>query len=413
MTRPSRHWLWLLLLVPMGLGLWRLRFDVEVLNLLPDNLPVVEGLKLYQQNFSNARELIVTVSAAEAEQAETSARTIFQALRRRPDLVAEATWTPPWLERPQQAAELIAFLWFNQPPALFTQLGDRLTGQSLTNTLAEARDALATSLSPNDLALRGYDPLNLMQLPQITLASAPSFGSGSEYFASADGTFRVLFAKASGDLVSYKNCVKWLDQVKRLIESVRSPGDFPPNVVVRYTGRPAFVAEIGGGMEQDMAGPSAGTLAVIALLFYLAHRRWRPLFWLLALLLMILAGTLALGGLVYGTLNVVSLGFASILLGLAEDFGIVLYQEAQTHPHLSIHQICRESAPGIFWSTVTTAGAFLLLNLSALPGLGQLGTLVAIGVALAAVVMLFAYLPPLLRKPPARISPAAASAQAA
>jgi len=57
----------------------------------------------------------------------------------------------------------------------------------------------------------------------------------------------------------------------------------------------------------------------------------------------------------------------------------------------------REVTPGIFWSAVTTAGAFLTLNLSALPGLGQLGSLVAIGIILAAVVMLFGYLPLLLR----------------
>jgi predicted exporter len=83
-------------------------------------------------------------------------------------------------------------------------------------------------------------------------------------------------------------------------------------------------------------------------------------------------------------------------LGLAEDYGIVLYQESRSHPHLSLREIRLAASPGICWSMVTTAGAFLLLNLSGLPGLGQLGTLVAIGVALAAAVMLYAYLPPLL-----------------
>jgi predicted RND superfamily exporter protein len=397
MSRFSRQWPWLLLLLPIALGLWRLRFDVEVLNLLPADSSVVHGLRLYQQNFANARELILTVSALDAGQAESAARAIALALRARTDLVAEATWTPPWLEQPGQAAELMAYLWLNQPPRLFAELTNRLNGINLTNTLAESREALATSFSPNDFAMRGYDPLGFMRLPEAATVSAPSFGSGSEFFASADGTFRVVFAESASDLTSYKSCVKWLGEVQRVIEAARSPTNFPAAVVVRYTGRPAFVAEIGGGMERDLAGPSAGTLAVIALLFYLAHRRWRPLLWLLALLVMILAGTLALGGLVYGTLSVVSLGFASILAGLGEDFGIVLYQESRTHPHLSLQEIRREAAPGIWWSALTTAGAFLLLNFSSLPGLGQLGTLVAIGVALAAVLMLYAYLPPLLR----------------
>ena len=52
--KSLRHWLGWLLLVPIGLGLARLRFDVEVLDLLPADVPVVEGLKIYQQNFANA-----------------------------------------------------------------------------------------------------------------------------------------------------------------------------------------------------------------------------------------------------------------------------------------------------------------------------------------------------------------------
>lgn len=408
MSRLRVHWLWLLLLVPVALGLWRLRFDVEVLNLLPDESPVVQGLKLYQQNFANARELIITLNTREAGLAESSARAIALALRARPDLVAEATWTPPWLERPDQAAELIAYLWLNQTPEALADLTRRLAGESLTNTLIESREALATSFSPNDLAMRGYDPLGLTRLPESGGSGSTSgFGSGSEFFSSADGTFRLVFAEAVNELASYKACAKWLAEVKRVVEAARSPDAFPPEVVVRYTGRPAFVAEIGSGMERDLAGPSVGTLVVIALLFYFAHRRWKPLFWLLALLVIILAGTLALGGLVYGTLSVVSLGFASILLGLAEDFGIVLYQESRTHPHLSLAELRHEAAPGIFWSAITTAGAFLLLNFGGLPGLGQLGTLVAIGVGLAAFVMLYAYLPPLLEKSVTRPAPGA------
>jgi predicted exporter len=390
MRPKSRSWLWLLLFLPIALGLSRLRFDVEVLNLLPASSPVVEGLKLYQQNFANARELMITLSAPDAEKAEAAARALAVSLRERKDLVVEVTWQPPWLEHPGQSAELVAFLWLNQSPAEFSALTNRLSPGNLSNTLAEARERLATSFSPNDLAWSGYDPFGLMRLPENASAGSASANAGQEFFASADGKFRILSVEAARDLSSYRDCRTWLNEIKRLVQARQTAGDWPGDVSVNYTGRPAFVAEIAGGMERDIAGPSAGTLAVIALLFYISHRSWRPLLWLLALLVVILAGTLAL--------NVVSLGFASILLGLSEDFGIVLYQEARTHPGLSSRQIRRVGAPGIFWSAVTTAGAFLLLNLSGIPGLGQLGTLVAIGVALAAVVMLYAYLPPLMRK---------------
>jgi predicted RND superfamily exporter protein len=93
---------------------------------------------------------------------------------------------------------------------------------------------------------------------------------------------------------------------------------------------------------------------------------------------------------------------------LAEDFGIVLYEEWRTHPKFTPREVRKIAAPGIFWSAVTTCGAFLLLNLSGLPGLGQLGTLVAIGIAVAAIVMSYAYLPPLMPKTPEADAPGSA-----
>ncbi len=171
---------------------------------------------------------------------------------------------------------------------------------------------------------------------------------------------------------------------------------------VGFTGRPAFVAEVAAGMKHDIIVSVTGTSAVIAILFWLAHRRVIPMLWLLALLAVILSSTLALGGLIYGTINVVSTGFAAILLGLAVDYAVVHYQEALAHPNLSIPQIRHAIAPSIFWAAITTITAFLVLNFGGLPGLGQLGTLVGLGVALAACIMIFEYLPPLFpdRKEP-------------
>jgi hypothetical protein len=51
-------------------------------------------------------------------------------------------------------------------------------------------------------------------------------------------------------------------------------------------------------------------------------------------------GTLALGGLILGAINVVSMGFAAILLGLAVDYAVVHYQEALAYPLFP----CRKSA---------------------------------------------------------------------
>jgi predicted exporter/lauroyl/myristoyl acyltransferase len=369
---------------------------VDVLNLLPNDLPVVQGLKLYQRNFTDSRELILTVRAPEAGQAEAAARALAQTLRKETNLTASVLWEPAWMEHPAQAAELIGYLWLNQPPPLFGELTNRLTGTNIDATLADAREQLATSFSPLDLARRGYDPYNLMSLPEtVTSGAAASFGEGQNLFASPDGAFRILFVKAKPDLANYRTCIGWLKQVKDTVQKARAQGVIPKDVAIGYTGSPAFVAEISGGMEHDMTSSVGITSAIIAMLFWFFHRRLLPMVWLLVLLAVILLCTLALGGLLFHTVNVVSLGFAGILLGLAVDYGVVHYQEALASPDAIVPEIRRAIGPSIFWAAVTTISAFLVLNFGGLPGLAQLGSLVALGVMLSALVMLFAFLPPL------------------
>ena len=132
--KVSRSWLWLLLVIPILVGAARLRFDAEILNLLPDYLDAVRGLKIYQENFSNARELILTLDGPDPDEVEQSARTLASLLRAETNQVEEVAWQPAWREHPDQAAELIAYLWFNQPPAVFGSLTNRLTGTRLNKT---------------------------------------------------------------------------------------------------------------------------------------------------------------------------------------------------------------------------------------------------------------------------------------
>ena len=377
-----KRWLWLLL-IPLALGLTRLRFDVEVLNLLPRELPVVHGLQLYQRHFASANELLVTIEAPDAERAERAARSLAEHLRTATNLVTAAHWQPPWLEQPELAAELAAVTWLNQPPAVFAQLTNQLGNPAAT--LAATRERLATSFSPEEIARASFDPFGLTQLPASVSAPA-SFGRGDGMFASADGTFRLLFVKPRGALATYPECAAWLEAM-RAHTAAWQRDNAASGITLHFTGRPVFVAEIASGMERDMQNSVLGTLGIIAVLFWWAHRQWRPLLWLLALLTLTLAGTLALGGLVIGTLNVVSMGFAAILLGLAVDYGLVMYQEALAMPGATATEVRQHRGPGILWSAVTTAGAFLVLNFSGLPGLGQLGTLVALGIALGALAM--------------------------
>ena len=399
-----KRWWWVILLVAVGLGFCRLRFDVDVLDLLPSDEPSVMGLKLYEKYFTNARELVVTIHGKDSEQVQRVAGELASRLRQQTKLVEEVTWQPPWMDEPQQLGELLGWLWFNQSPATVAGLTNRLAPGNLNAVLDQTKDALSTSMSPMDLAKLEYDPYNLMSLSALSGMMNFSSGQSQQMFASADGTFRVLYVESAVDLASYRSCESWLKEIHGIVDGLKGgPSKEVWNgVAVRYTGRPVFVEEIASSMQSDMSHSVGATSTIIAILFYLMHRRLRPMGYLIALLMLILIATLALGALVMGSINIVSMGFAAILLGLAVDYAVVHYQEALAHPDMTVPEIRRAIAPSILWAAITTMSAFLVLNLGGLPGLGQLGTLVTIGIGLSAWVMVMIYLPPLFpnrRKP--------------
>lgn len=414
MSSFFKRWWWALLLVAVALGLARLRFDVDILDLLPPDEPTVQGLKLYQQHFTNARELIVALRAPDADTAEKLAGELATRLRQETNLVAEVTWQPPWMEKPEQLGELLGWLWFNQPPGDFATLTNHLAPENLKPQLDETRELLATSMSPMDLARRSFDPFNLLTMPALTKFSGMNMDQGSQGFSSTDGKYRLLYLQSAVDLTSYRDCENWLKKIHSVVAEVQTgrwssgfslsagqakawtpTGENWKGTVVRFTGRPVFVQEIATSMQHDMSHSIGITSTIIAVLFWLTHRRLKPMWWLLALLALILFATLALGALVLGTISVVALGFAAVLLGLAVDYAVVHYQEALAHPEMTVPEIRRAIAPSILWAAITTMSAFLVLNFGGLPGLGQLGSLVAIGIALSALVMVMIYLPPL------------------
>ena len=191
-----RSWLWLLALPLLVLGLVRLRFDVDVLNLLPGDLPAVRGLRLQQEHFAKAHELIITVRGADPEATTSNVRSLAEKLRLDPK-VQRAIWQAPWMENPRDAAELVAFLWYNGDPKAFADLAVHLSGANLTTALQSVRERLATTLSPEELARLPHDPLDLMNPPAVGGMSGgrPDFQTADRIFASPDGRFRLIFVQ--------------------------------------------------------------------------------------------------------------------------------------------------------------------------------------------------------------------------
>ena len=288
------RWWWVWLSIAVVAGLFRLRFDVDILNLLPPDEPTVQGLKLYQKHFTNARELVITLRARTAEDAERLTDELATRLRQETNLVESVSWQLPWVEDPSQMGELLACLWLNQPPEQFGALTNRLEPSELKAVLEQTKEELRTSMSPMEVARRAFDPFDFLNMPALTNLSGFTSGQGQQMFASSEGNFRMLFVQSAIDLSSYRTCEAWLRNIRRAVEDLRASGKSDrDHVVVHYTGRPVFVVEIARGMQKDMSGSVVGTSLIIGLLFWLTHRRWLPMLWLLTLLCVGLALWLA------------------------------------------------------------------------------------------------------------------------
>lgn len=375
------------------LGLFRLRIDVDILNLLPSNSSVTRGLAEYQQKFLQAGEVVVVLRSPDAESALNAVTSVVASVRSRTDLIERIFWQPPANESLHDAASFLGYLWLNASTGTVLELRRSLAATNLPAVLAASRERIATSFNPSDLFLRPRDPLNFFSISE---GAGETFETPERFFVSQDGRTRFIYLYSAVPLDNYEQCHAWVAEIRALLARSLT-GVHPGATEFLLTGRPVFVDEISSGMRSDMSMAVPGTLLLIGLLFYLLHREWIPLLLLLSTLFVVMVWTALAGSAILGQLNVVSLGFASILLGLAEDFGIVLHQELKTHPGADAAAIRKTALPGIFWSAITTASAFALLNLSALPGLRNLGTLVALGIVIGAWAMLYAFLPLLVR----------------
>ncbi|MSU35474.1 MAG: hypothetical protein EXS36_10235 [Pedosphaera sp.] len=228
---------------------------MDILDLLPPDETTVQGLKLYQHHFTNARELIVTLRAPEAEQAERLAGELAVRLRQHPNLVEEVTWQPPWMETPEQLGELLGWLWFNQPEEFFGTLINRLAPDRLKPVLDQTKEMLATSMSPMDLARRSFDPFDLLTMRALSNFSGISMDQGQQMFASSDGKVQLLYVRSALDLTSYRSCESWLKSIHAAVAELQaspSKADWK-GIVIGYTGRPVFVEEIATSMQHDMS----------------------------------------------------------------------------------------------------------------------------------------------------------------
>ena len=384
----------LLALVALGLLSWQaffhIDFDADPLNLMPQGLPQVGALRTYDKAFASQNDILIAVTQSNIAVGDEAAASLTAFLEQRQDLFRSLSSKPPWEENPAQMGELLAYLWANGPPEQLQTLVEKLTGDGVERELAASLDILENSMNMKDVTRVSHDPINLSdfgdQAGNFRLEEATKLG-----FVSDDGELRIILAVPSANLKGGKDVVAWQKAVWTAIGDWRTAHpDLSDGTLIQLTGRKIYMTEVTNALRKDLLISVLITMGFVAVLFGLLYKRILPLILLLTSLYVTFVITLLIGQMIYLELSAMAVGFAAILMGLAVDYGFVIYQEACCSGK-DPRTLRRLFGRCIGWAALTTACVFLALNRSIMPGAAQLGTMVAIGVCVGAFMMIFPY----------------------
>lgn len=394
------------MLVVAGIGITKIKLDGDGGSILPMDIPEVQGLTLFRSAFGKREEIILTVRASSPEKAREASREIRAHLLAHPD-VAAAVNDPELLIRELAAgnvldlppeireagAALIAFAWLNGSDEKLATLEQRFSDEGLTQRFEEVIETLQFGDVEDALKLQA-DPLGFLDiLPKNEGNETMGIGPNT----SSDGRYRVLGVRSPDTRITGEEAVAWLDKVTALVEewnqSRTASGAYP--VKIKLTGEPRYMKETLGGMQRDLGQSVVTTLILIMILFAVIQRRMKALAWLMLALVTVFFITLGFAGWIFTSMSVLSVGFAAILLGLAVDYGMVIYGESLTERREEgVRELWKGVGPSVLWAAATTTAVFFSLNFSSIPGIAQLGDLVGLGIVISATVMLggFAYI---------------------
>ncbi len=394
MSRIIHVFFGILIIVFGAFGVSRLSFNVSLMGLLPPNLPGVAGTLAFQKFHDKPNELLLTLQTQDG--GDFSA-VLAERLRAEPGLVELVQNEAYWRKEPGSLVELTAHTWLNAPTERLLALEASLAPEKIDALLDKRLEKISDTFDPMTSEMISHDPLSFGSM-LAGLGETAGEMNVSDGFSSADEKFHLLKVQMPQNIRGYREISNWLDRVREVVKTWQRDDIEAASVKVAYTGNPAFEAEIGSGMEQDMKQSISGITLIVGLLFWILHRRIGPLFFLM--LAMLVTGLLTLGvaGIAFGTLDVMSMGFAAILMGMIEDFGVMGLHEAMRRPEANFRAVHARVFPSIAWSALASASVFAMLGLSSLPGIARMGLLTSLGILIGAGVMLYGFLPLAMRR---------------
>jgi len=182
-----------------------------------------------------------------------------------------------------------------------------------------------------------------------------------------------------------------IDRLRQLVKQTQAE---VPGLNVGITGMPVLDYDELAQSQKDITLASVVSLVLCALIFIYGYNEiGRPVKATICLVVG-LAYTLAFTTLTVGHLNILTITFVPMLIGLAIDFGVHLitrYEEELRHGKTEAAALTKAmvfTGQGIFTGALTTAGAFLAMTLTHFKGIQEMGIICGGGLLICFIPMM-------------------------
>src|SRR5881275_1317566 len=370
-----------------------LRLDSEVFNVLPGRFSSVQGLKIYDRDFEQTRELTFALlcDPNDVDKLEEFAPVFAERLRQQPWCARVLAGSP--MATPEGIRDLQSMavpLLLNLEPAAFDDTMSILQPDKIRDRLRRLRQQVEAG-SPRPEFELSFDPLGLIA-PALKPFAESTVIEQEQPLTSPDRTMRNFLVVTNQTTVSAFECQRLMRPVNEFRATAIQGWEGAP-LQILVTGRPAFVSEISLSMRYDVVATLLGSVVLVGIIFFAGFRRWLPLVGMAFCLLLSCLIALTAGQLFFGRLSMVSVAFCAILVGLGVDFAILTigrYHQARADGephHQAIATAVAKLGRAVFFGALTTAVGFLALVLSGAITFSQLGVLIAIGIFVAGLLM--------------------------
>src|SRR5258706_2725017 len=182
-----------------------------------------------------------------------------------------------------------------------------------------------------------------------------------------------------------------VDQLRQLVEETKAE---VPGLNVGLTGEPVLEHDEMAQSQKDTTIASIASLLICALIFIYGYQQTgRPIKATLCLIVG-LGYTLAFATFAVGHLNILTITFVPILIGLAIDYGVHLisrYEEELRHGksrEAALTKAMVFTGQGILTGALTTAGAFLAMAFTDFKGIQEMGIICGGGLIVCLIPMM-------------------------